>query len=520
MNLLDLLIVFVYIAVLLGLGYYFKKQKSSNDYFLGGRSFGWFSMGLSTMASQLSAISFISAAAFVGMKSGGGMHWLSFEFAVPLAMVFLIVVIIPPLYKAGIISIYAYLEESFGVSTRRLISIVFQISRSFATGIMIYTVAIVLSAVMNIPNWQTILLSGLITIIYSYQGGMKAVIWGDVIQMLILTAGIFVCTYYGIHLLGGWDEFLAGIDPGRTIIVKNNWGVGPDAEFGIWPMIIGGFFLYISYYGCDQSQAQRSLSGRDISQVRKALMFNGILRFPITFLYCLMGLAIGSFARKNSDFMQLIPDDKPDYMVPLFIIEYLPHGLIGLLFVAILAAAMSSLSSAINSLSAASVEDIIVRGRNFEAHKVLRYSKWMTVFWGLVCITLAFSAGNIAPTVIEAINKVGSAFYGPIVACFLLAFFSRNISARDINIGIIAGVATNLLIWITGAPIFWIWWNFIGFTVTIVVSRIISVLSPSHTRGHRILRTELKFLNRENLVLILFFILILLISFSLPKLLN
>ncbi|MBT8220971.1 MAG: sodium transporter, partial [Bacteroidia bacterium] len=236
MNLLDIIIIIVYAVGLLGLGYFFKNNETKEDYFLGGRSFGWFEMGLSTMASQLSAISFISAAAFVGLKANGGFQWLTFELAVPLAMIFLIVVLIPPLYNAGVVSIYEFLEKRFDKSTRILISLVFQISRSFATGIMIYTVAIVLSAVMGIPNWQTILLAGIITIIYSYQGGMKAVVWGDVIQMLILFAGIVICTLYGLHHLGGWDALLVDVDRSRLNVVDMNWGLNEGEEFGMWPM--------------------------------------------------------------------------------------------------------------------------------------------------------------------------------------------------------------------------------------------------------------------------------------------
>jgi len=432
MNTLDIIIVVVYSIAMLAIGFFFKEQKNKKDYFLGGRSFGWFAMGLSTMASQLSAISFISAAAFVGLKMNGGMKWLTFEFAVPLAMIFLIVVLIPPLYKSGVVSIYGFLEKRFGVSTRVFISGVFQFSRAFATGIMIYTVALVLSAVMNIPQWQTILIAGVITIVYSYQGGMKAVVWGDVIQMIILVFGILICIGYGWNLIGGWSALIENVDPNRLTVIDNNWGIGKGQEFGFWPMVIGGFFLYISYYGCDQSQAQRSLSGKSLKEVQRALLFNGLFRFPVTLAYCFMGLIIGTLATQDSSFMNLIPADKPDYMIPIFIINYLPHGIIGLLLVAILAAAMSSLSSAINSLSAATVEDFIDRFRDekLEGDQQLKYSKAMTVVWGIVCIILAFSAGNIADTIIEAINKVGSAFYGPIVATFLLAILTKRANTR------------------------------------------------------------------------------------------
>ncbi len=426
-------------------------------------------MGMSVMASQLSAISFISAAAFVGMKQGGGMQWLTFEFAVPLAMIFLIIVLVPPLYRAGIVSIYAWLEQRYSLTTRLLISAVFQFSRAFATGIMIYTVALVLASVMAIPMWQTILLSGLVTIIYSWQGGMKAVVWGDVIQMIILLMGIVLCIGYGLELQGGWEAFVAKVDRQQLEAVPFNWGMGHDASFGFWPMLIGGFFLYISYYGCDQSQAQRALSGKSLKEVRRALLFNGLFRFPVTLAYCFMGLIVGTFAFATPEFLEQIPADQPDRMIPLFIINYLPVGMVGLLLVAILAAAMSSLSSAINSLSAATLEDFVARRRQLSAQQQVQWSRWLTLAWGMACIGLAFSAGRIAPTVIEAINKVGSAFYGPIVGTFIMGMLSHRVHARAINIGLVVGVLVNLVIWQADLPIFWIWWNFIGAAITMIL---------------------------------------------------
>lgn len=520
MNWLDIVIIIIYSIGLLSLGYFFKDQKDKKDFFLGGRSFGWFSMGMSTMASQLSAISFISAAAFVGMKGSGGMQWLTFEFAVPIAMIFLIVVLIPPLYNAGVVSIYAFLENRFSSMTRVLISTVFQISRSFATGIMIYTVALVLTSVMSVPFWQTILLSGIITIIYSYQGGMKAVVWGDVIQMIILVFGILICVGYGLHYVGGWDGFVTNMDKSRLDVVDFNWGFSEGEEFGFWPMLIGGFFLYISYYGCDQSQAQRSLSGKSLKEVQKALMFNGLARFPVTLAYCFMGLIIGTFAFSNPEFLNLIPEDKPDQMVPIFIINYLPHGVIGLLLVAILAAAMSSLSSAINSLSAATMEDLLPRFRKepIKDEDQLKYSKWLTIFWGVICIVIAFNAGNIADTVIEAINKVGSAFYGPIVATFILAILTKRTHALGANIGLLTGVGVNMIIWLGDFPIFWIWWNFIGALVTLTVGYSLSLVISGEVKWDTALeKVDLNFARKETWVLIGFFIFMIVFGLSLSS---
>ena len=183
MNTLDYIIILIYLIVFLGIGYFFKENKSPQDYFLGGRSMGWLPLSLSTMATQLSAISFISAPAFVGLKNGGGLQWLTYEFGVPLAMAFLMVALIPTLYKSGVVSVYEYLEKRFDSSSRLLISFVFQISRSVATGVMVYTMALILQATIQIEFWISILIIGGITLLYSFQGGMKAVIWLSLIHI-------------------------------------------------------------------------------------------------------------------------------------------------------------------------------------------------------------------------------------------------------------------------------------------------------------------------------------------------
>jgi len=232
----------------------------------------------------------------------------------------------------------------------------------------------------------------------------------------------------------------------------------------------------------------------------------------------MMGLIIGTFAFSTPEFMSLIPEDKPDYMIPIFIINYLPHGIIGLLLVAILAAAMSSLSSAINSLSAASVEDFIVRAKgDLSDEQSMFYSKLMTVIWGVICIILAFSAGNIATTVIEAINKVGSAFYGPIVATFILAILTKKTHAVGVNIGLILGVVVNIIIWRSGAPIFWIWWNFIGAAITLSVGYGASLLIPAKGKKKEVQldTSEMNFFTKENYLLVAYFVFIIWFSMSL-----
>ncbi len=199
MNTFDFAIVIGYLGLLLGLGYFFKEQKSKKDYFLGGRQLGTFPLTLSTMATQLSAISFISAPAFVGLREGGGMVWLSYEFAVPIAMLFLMVYILPALYRSGVVSIYDFLERRFGKSTRFLISAVFLVSRSFGTGITIYATALVLNSVMGIDFMVAIGVIGVVTIIYSLQGGMKAVVYSDTIQMILIFFGVITIGVFALN---------------------------------------------------------------------------------------------------------------------------------------------------------------------------------------------------------------------------------------------------------------------------------------------------------------------------------
>ncbi len=476
MNWLDYVIVVVYSVGFLFLGNLFKGQSSKSEYFLGGRSFGWLPLGLSVMATQLSAISFISAPAFVGLRENGGMQWLSFEFGVPLAMIFLSLFLLPRLYKAGVVSIYEYLQRRFDRSTRLLISAVFQVSRSFGTAVMVYAVALILMSILDIPFWQTILVIGVITLIYSYQGGMKAVVYGDMIQMIILLIGIGICMVAGWNYLGGWSELTENVDAARLNAVNFEvLGIGGDGGFGFLPMVFGGFCLYASYYGTDQSQVQRLLSAKDFNTVQKTLLFNGLIRFPITLLYCLMGLVIGTYVLTTPEFLAKIPADRVDLMIPIFIRDYLPHGIIGLLIVAILSAAMSSLSSAINSLSAVTTEDILVGNKEVTDEQYARYSKGASLFWGLVCIALAFFAGDIADTVIEAINKVGSVFYGPILATFIAAVGLKTIKARAMNTGLVLGVGVNIFLWlVVGDNLFWFWWNLIGAVVTLGVALITS----------------------------------------------
>lgn len=524
MNLLDYGIVLLYFLLMIWLGFKFKKSEKDTEYFLGGKGFGWFSLCMSTMATQLSVISFVSAPAFVGLRAGGGMQWLTFEFGVPLAMIILIAFIAPALYKSSVVSAYAFLEKRFNSSSRLLLSSVFLISRAFATSVTVYAVSLILTSILQLSFMQTILIISVVTIVYSLEGGMKAIVYSEVAQMIIKVLGIFIIIYFGLKQIGGWDIFIQNVDTKRLEVLRfRNTGFDSQ-EFGFWPMLFGGIFLYCAYYGTDQSQVQRILSAKDEKTVKKLLLFNGLFRFPITLSYCIGGLILGTLVSLNADFAAKIPLEKPDLMIPVFITTYLPHGIIGVIIVAIIAAAMSAYSSNINSLAAVSMEDFIAKKWSIPSTKYVAYSKVAALVWGLVTLVLAFFMGNIAKTVIEAINKIGSVFYGPVVCMFLLAIFTKKIQAKSANTGVVVGVLLNLILWIFFKNIFWFWWNVIGAVTTFVVALICHYFIYSNRSvGQNTYVVEnptiIKALfTRESAILLSYFFLIMAICFYLTSL--
>ncbi|WP_431133582.1 sodium:solute symporter family transporter [Psychroserpens mesophilus] len=568
MNWLDYTIIGVYLVGFMAMGYFFKENKNSKDYFLGGKSLGWFPLSLSTMATQLSAISFISAPAFVGLKANGGMKWLTFEFGVPLAMIGIMFFIIPPLYKSGIVSIYEYLERRFSPSTRKLISVVFQISRALGTGVMVFTMALIIQAVAGISFHWTLLIISVVTLVYSYQGGMKAVVWGDAIQMIILFFGLIICLVVGYSLMKDTGTF-TGFDPGRLQVIDfSNLGLFSGEEYGFWPMLLGGLFLYLSYYGTDQTQAQRLLSAKNEGTIKKLLLANGLLRFPVVLVYCIMGLVIGYLVTNIPEFYESIRETtrihypaeyaksgiKPDLMVPVFITNYLPNGLIGILMVGIMSAAMSSLSSTINSLSAVTIEDFFNSGeKKLSEKKYMFLSKGLVIFWGTVCILAAYLFGNSESTVIELINAISSLFYGPILAAFVIAIFFKKVNHIGMNTAIITAVVVNLIFkylpelvyffnqgnFYTGdasihnalaevgihnvLDLFWIWYNLTGFVIAVIVAIIVSKLTskiPAKQLELTYTFNKKDLLQKESVILISFFVLILVVSYVLPSILS
>ncbi len=484
MNYIDWSIMGIYIVSLIAMSFWLgKTQANEEDYYLGSKKIHWFPVGVSTMATQLSTNSMLGAPAFVAFSLGGGLIWLQYELAVPLAMIVIMMFLVPFYKQAGVISIYEYLELRFGPITRLSLSLLFQFIVAFGTGVTVYGISIVLQVCLGMPFWMAVVLLGVVTIIYDALGGMKSVVFSDVLQMGILVFAIGIAAYYAVNLSGGMHQVLANFDPQRLkpLDFSGN-GLGDGATFSFWPMLVGGLFLYVSYYGCNQTQVQRQLSTKDIDDTNMALFMNGISRFPVVLGYCFLGVVIGAFAAIHTGFLSTLPtrevlvngvsQSAPNFnaAVPIFVLTYLPHGVIGIIIIGLFAAAMSSLDSTLNSLSAVTVRDVFDRyllaGSTRSSKIKLWLSKGTTVFWGIVCVGFSFFVGGISDSIIVSINKIGSLANGPILATFLLAILTKRANDKGAFIGIIAGFVVNLFLWLFAPGVSWLWWNAIGCAIT------------------------------------------------------
>ena len=474
----DWWVIGAYLSLLTTLGVLLaSRQQSGADYFVAGRSASPLSIALSVLATQCSTNSILGAPAFVAFVAGGGLVWLQYELAVPLAMIFTMVFIIPVFQRLRLVSVYEYLEHRFDLRTRLLLSGVFQVLRLLAAAVTIYGVSAMIDLITGLGFFYSVLLFGAFTVLYDVLGGIRAVIWSDVIQMAILASVLGYLLWLLSADAGGLSMMLQALPEDRLAALDfGHHGLGDGHDFAFWPMLIGGFFLYVSYYGCDQSQVQRQLCASSQADGQIILLLNGLLRFPLVLLYCLLGVGIAVYASSHPDFVASLPQQngQPNYnmALPLLFLLELPDGVKGIAVVGVLAAAMSSLDSVINSLSAVTMEDFVKRCGwvSFDSdHAEIRWSKVLTAVWGTVAIVLAFWVDDIASTVLVAVNKLGSLINGPLLAVFVMGLLTQSVRGRGARMGFAAGFMSNLLLWLGAPEVSWLWWNVSGFLIAVVI---------------------------------------------------
>jgi len=472
---LDWFVVGLYLSALLVLAWYLgRQQKDNNSYYLGSGQIPPWALATSVIATQCSTNSLLGAPAFVGFTNNGGMLWLQYEMAVPLAMLALGFLFIQ-IKKRGDISIYAFLEDRLGPGCRLVASSSFLFFRAVATGVTIYGVASVLQLVTGLSYLESVVALMALTLVYDVFGGIKAVVYSDVLQMALLFAAIVI----GLAFL--WDDIAlqSELFEQRSQIFEDDWGLNGN-NYGLWPMLFGGLFLYMAYYGCDQSQAQRVLAAKNENAALKVLWLNGVFRFPLVFLYCLLGIGLAAYSLNHPSFLSGLPvtetgEPNINLVFPYYVLETFPAGIVGLIIVGIFAAAMSSIDSALNSLSACTMQDVIQKSRHYNAKYELYFAKGTTLVWGAFAVLFSFQVEAIAPTVLESINKIGSIVNGPLLSLFILAAFTRGLSGLVAMAGFAIGFFLNLSLWLFLPQVSWLWWNLAGCLASLLTVALVSM---------------------------------------------
>lgn len=470
----------IVIAYLLGnliLGYVMSRRvKTSEDYYLGDRSAPWWAIGISVVATYVSALSFLGGPAWA---YGDGMAALAIHVNYPLVIFVVVAVFLPFFFNSGVASIYEYLERRFGRTSRTVMSLLFLITQSITAASILTATAVVVTYVTGIDAKSAVWIMTGIVLIYTLMGGMNAVIWTDVLQGFILFLGAGIVLYFllgEISPISGALENLALNGKLNPINTSLDFTVAPTVWAGVFAMTL----FHITVYGANQMMVQRALAAKNIGDAKKSYLLMGYAAFFIYFLFFFVG-ALLYVHFKGEPFKQ------PNEIILNFAQSLAIPGLMGILAAAVLSASMSSLSSAFNSLATISVTDLyrmFFKKDGDERHYLLM-SRIFTIFWGLLVIPMAYAFISSGGSILEALSKAGSYFVGAKLAMFGMGFFSKHVSERGLLIGVAAGfigliitVGFGGLLGINGLmpSIAWPWYVVIGGAVNIAVSWIASVI--------------------------------------------
>lgn len=520
-------------------------SRTTQQYLLADRTMPWYAMALSIMATQASAITFIST---TGQSYADGMRFVQMYLGLPLAMILISAFAVPRFHASGVYTAYEYLERRFDAKTRALASAIFLLSRGLAVGVALSAPAVVLTVIIGWPSQWTTLIMGALVVAYTASGGIAAVTWTEFVQMLVMTAGILAALLTVIFLLPaevGLREALAVAGAAGKLNAAV-WRFDLNDQYNIWSGVIGGMFLALSYFGCDQSQVQRYLTGRSVTQSRLGLLFNGVAKIPMQFFILFTGAMVFVFyvhtqpplvfhpqamqaLERQAGFAELRGEydrafalrrsaaerldleafrrqqarvdevraralalagqatgqgkvNDTNYVFLWFVVHHIPAGVVGLIMAAIFAAAMSTISAEINSLATVTMVDIyrrFLRREERDAH-YLASSRWLTVFWGGYAMATALYAQNLG-SLVEAVNRLGSLFYGTLLGVFVLAFFFPRVGGTAAFVAMILGEAAVFAVWHATEMAF-LWLNAIG-CIVVVAAGCASVLMERRPRG-------------------------------------
>jgi SSS family transporter len=469
---MDLAIVVVYLLGVTALGMRFRRgQESVRDYFLGGRTAPWWALAFSIVATETSTLTIIGTPA---ISYAGNMAFLQLVFGYLVGRVLIVFLLLPGYFRGEYFTAYELIQKRYGERMRAVAASTFLVTRAVAEGVRISAIALVVSVVLGTSERLAVFIVISLTIIYTFEGGMKAVIWTDVAQLILYISGSVVTFFLLLHRIpGGWSEVTqaAAAAGGKLSIFNFSWH--PSAEFTIWSGLIGGAFLTMASHGTDQTIVQRLLAARDQRDSRRALLASGVIVLFQFTLFLLVGVLLFVFSQH---WPLLAPGERADRILPLFLVREMPVGLAGLLLASILAVAMSNASGSLNSLAASSVFDFArLRGMNTDPARFLRLSRWMTLAWGAVL--LCFGMVRWGP-LLKAGLTVASISFGSLLGLFLLGTFDRRSTANGALAGMFSGLAATLSLYFF-TPVAFTWYVLVGAVVTCAVGAAASRLASA-----------------------------------------
>jgi len=500
---LDAVVLVLYLAGTTALGLYVgRTQRDSNDYFVADRAIPWWAVMFSIVASETSALTFISTPGLsYGSAPGtGNLGFLQIVAGYIVGRFVVAGVLLPRYFQGNLVTAYALLETRFGIATRRFTSIVFMVTRALADSVRVFATAIPVALIISpsVTNKayvmpMAVLLLGMLTVLYTYKGGMKAVVWTELVQAgIYLSGGAAALLILGHLVPGGWSAIWSGASAaGKTRAIDFHFTLSNPHT--VWAGLIGGAFLAMASHGTDQLIVQRLMSSRSLKDAQRAIVGSGFVVFCQFFLFLCIGLGLWAFYQGRIF-------ASSDQIFPTFILEHMPNGLVGLIVAAIVAATMSTHSGAINSLAGATTHDIYLplTGRAANDANTLRMGRFFALGWGIVLTVgaLLFPQDTKTPVVIVALG-IASFTYGGLLGGFFLGIFWRRAIQRDAILGMSVAIATMAFIVfakpiITAFPslasalgpfatIAWPWYVLIGTVITLLVGILSSYTHPAPT---------------------------------------